>query len=286
MLLREVLAVPELALRRLVGSDDQLARPVRWALATDLPDPSRYITGGELVITGMVWRRGPEDSDAFVSAVVAAGAVALAAGDEVFGEVPPDVVRACQKHALPLFGVPTAVAFADVIDAVTSRVTGDRVARLSASLARQHRLLTAVADGRALADIGAETTRETGMECRVITAAGRFVVPGSAPLSSDVVDILIRSAATGMLPARVVDGRVVDGRAVNEAVRTVFPVGGTFGHRASAWYVVVDGDIDLMTAEVLDALGLLASIAALDRARSDAGARVVRAIADHAVQLL
>ncbi|MGB6181672.1 MAG: PucR family transcriptional regulator ligand-binding domain-containing protein, partial [Rhodococcus sp. (in: high G+C Gram-positive bacteria)] len=171
MLLREVLAVPELALRRLVGSDDQLARPVRWALATDLPDPSRYITGGELVITGMVWRRGPEDSDAFVSAVVAAGAVALAAGDEVFGEVPPDVVRACQKHALPLFGVPTAVAFADVIDAVTSRVTGDRVARLSASLARQHRLLTAVADGRALADIGAETTRETGMECRVITAA-------------------------------------------------------------------------------------------------------------------
>ena len=194
MLIQDVLDVPELALRRLVGTDDQLGRTVRWAFATDLPDPSRYIVGGELVVTGMVWRRAPEDSDAFVASVVAAGAVALAAGDEVFGSVPDDVVNACEKYSLPLLAVPSAVAFADVIDAVTSRVTGDRVARLSASLARQHRLLTAVTDGRALADLTHETARDTGVTCRIITAVGRPVV-SAEPLATEVVDALVRTAA-------------------------------------------------------------------------------------------
>ncbi|MBY6678070.1 PucR family transcriptional regulator ligand-binding domain-containing protein [Rhodococcus sp. BP-332] len=275
MLIQDVLDVPELALRRLVGTDDQLGRTVRWAFATDLPDPSRYIVGGELVVTGMVWRRAPEDSDAFVASVVAAGAVALAAGDEVFGSVPDDVVRACEKYSLPLLAVPSAVAFADVIDAVTSRVTGDRVARLSASLARQHRLLTAVTDGRALADLTHETARDTGVTCRIITAVGRPVV-SAEPLAAEVVDALVRTAAQGV-PCRVV---------TENTVRSVLPVGSSFGHRATAWYLVVDGDHECLDGQVLDALGQLSSIAALDRVRVDDGARVLRTMADRAAELL
>ncbi|KQU06327.1 hypothetical protein ASG56_01075 [Rhodococcus sp. Leaf7] len=275
MLIQDVLDVRELALRRVVGTDDQFARAVRWAFATDLPDPSRYIVGGELVVTGMVWRRAPEDSDAFVASVVAAGAVALAAGDEVFGCVPDDVVRACEKYSLPLLAVPSSVAFADVIEAVTSRVTGDRVARLSASLARQHRLLTAVADGRALADLTQETARDTGVTCRIITAVGRSVV-SAEPLTTEAVDALVRTAAQGV-PCRVVAG---------DTVRSVLPVGSSFGHRATSWYLVVDGDHERMDPQVLDTLVQLASIAALDRVRHDDGARVLRTMADQAAELL
>ncbi|MDQ4085159.1 MAG: PucR family transcriptional regulator ligand-binding domain-containing protein, partial [Actinomycetota bacterium] len=50
MLLRDLLTAPELGLRLLHGSEQALQRPVRWVYTTDLPDPGRYLSGGELVV--------------------------------------------------------------------------------------------------------------------------------------------------------------------------------------------------------------------------------------------
>src|SRR5918997_2229248 len=104
MQLRDLLAHPALGLRLLhAGSDpDTLDRPVRWVYTTDLIDPARYLSGGELVISGLVWRRDPADSERFVAAVAGAGAVALAAGEAVFQRIPDGLVDACRCHDLPL----------------------------------------------------------------------------------------------------------------------------------------------------------------------------------------
>ena len=69
MILRELLAEPDLHLRLLCGEDEQLDRPVRWVFATELAQPRRYLTGGELVISGLIWRKKPADSEAFVAAL-------------------------------------------------------------------------------------------------------------------------------------------------------------------------------------------------------------------------
>ena len=79
MLLRGLAEARDLRLRVLVG-EDALDRPVDGVFTTDLLDPRRYLTGGEIVLTGLMWRRAPADSEVFVAAVAAAGAVALAAG--------------------------------------------------------------------------------------------------------------------------------------------------------------------------------------------------------------
>ncbi len=71
MQLRDLLANPALGLRLLhAGSEpDALDRPVRWVYTTDLIDPGRYLSGGELVLAG---RSGstlnliPVDGDAVV----------------------------------------------------------------------------------------------------------------------------------------------------------------------------------------------------------------------------
>ena len=57
MRVRELLDAPELDLRLHHGDARSLDRPVRWVYSSDLPDPSRYLSGGELVVTGLVWRR-------------------------------------------------------------------------------------------------------------------------------------------------------------------------------------------------------------------------------------
>jgi len=69
MLLREVVEAPELHLRLLHGRTEALERPVRWTYSSDLLDPSRYLDGEELVISGLVWRRSPSDSETFVTTI-------------------------------------------------------------------------------------------------------------------------------------------------------------------------------------------------------------------------
>ena len=147
MLLRGLAEAPDLRLRVLVG-EDALDRPVDGVFTTDLLDPRRYLTGGEIVLTGLMWRRAPADSESFVAALTAAGAVALAAGDAALGSVPDDLVVACRRHGLPLFEVPVDVSFA----AITEQVLAARLrpAGPGPAVAR----LRALAAGRGMAEHG------------------------------------------------------------------------------------------------------------------------------------
>src|SRR5499427_10731258 len=122
MLLRSLAEATDLRLRVLVG-EDALDRTIDGVYTTDLLDPRRYLTGGEIVLTGLMWRRAPADSEAFVAAVTAAGAMALAAGDAALGSVPEDLAAACRRHRLPLLEVPVDVSFA----AITERVLAARL---------------------------------------------------------------------------------------------------------------------------------------------------------------
>ena len=63
MRLRTLLETEALGLR-LLGGEAELDRAVRGVMTTDLRDPSRYLKGGELVLTGLAWRRAPADSEA------------------------------------------------------------------------------------------------------------------------------------------------------------------------------------------------------------------------------
>lgn len=79
MRLRALLDTDALGLR-LLGGGDELDRTVRGVMTTDLRDPSRYLSGGELVLTGLAWRRDAADSEPFVRLLAGAGVTALAAG--------------------------------------------------------------------------------------------------------------------------------------------------------------------------------------------------------------
>ncbi|MFC9975319.1 helix-turn-helix domain-containing protein [Spirillospora sp. NPDC127200] len=70
--LRALPVVPEL---RPPAGEAGLDRPVRRVFSTDLPDPGRYLAGGELALTGLMRRRGGADSEAFVEAVAGRGAL-------------------------------------------------------------------------------------------------------------------------------------------------------------------------------------------------------------------
>ena len=279
MRLQDLLDAPGLHLRLLHDEAGARARAIRCVHTTDLLDPGQYLSGGELVATGLVWHTSSADSEAFVAAVAAGDAVGLAAGDARFGGIPEDLVDACRRHHLPLIEVPTEVSFTTLVECVAASVTSERHAGLVASLGRQRRLLSAVAEGRALGDLAHDVSEATGHTCRILTPLGRGVVPGLAPLDAADIDRLVRAflTATG-LPAL--------SEGVGRPTYSLFPVGAALRQPLTSWFVVVEGDWRTWEPEIIAAIGELAAIAALDRARQSDGVRALRHLTDEVISLV
>lgn len=167
--LRSLLTAPELGLSLRFG-EPLLDRAVSWVVTTDLHDPRRYLSGGELVLTGMMWRHGAGDSESFVRRLVAAGVAGLGAGDPERGDLPADLEDACRRHHLPLFHVRSDVSFSAITEHVVRRLSAGRSADLATVLGR-HRSL--IETGGGLADVLGLAADEVGMSCAVLSPAAR-----------------------------------------------------------------------------------------------------------------
>jgi len=279
---RDLLDVPGLGLRLLTdiaGVD----RVIRHVYTTDLPDPSRYLTPGDLVLTGMIWCREPEDADRFVRALARAGAAVLGAG-EALGEVKPELIQACGRHGITLLAVPAETSFAAVTEEVGRRLNGDRATAMTRVLGRRRLLLSAVAEGAGLEAMFRLMGREIGAECWLLTASGRLV-GGTRP--SPPVPLALRLAGKYLradrLPATV---RVSEPQipAAGDGKYSLFAVGGE--PRITSWFLACAGHDHEWAHELRESVAELAADAALERARLDAGRAGDRRLAEAIITML
>ncbi|MGN9845002.1 helix-turn-helix domain-containing protein [Nonomuraea sp. H19] len=249
----DLLAIDDLGLTLLTGDPDREFSTVH---ITDLPEPGRYLSGGELVLTGLMWRHAPEDSAGFVAALAEAGVAALGAGAAWLGHVPGDLVAACQAAGLPLVEVPTEVSFRTLTEVVAPRLSGD----VRDALGRHRRLVAAIAEGVDLRELFELTAAELGVTGAVLSAAGEVIV-GTV---DDPVRLAKAYLTAPRLPACV-------------AGSTIFAVGR--GHRAAGWILACDGDL-ISRAD----LGYeLAACVGLERSRMEEGRRVERRLAEQLI---
>ncbi|WP_167474466.1 PucR family transcriptional regulator [Nocardia arthritidis] len=266
MRLRSLLTMTDLGLQ-LVTGEDQLDRFVRWVVTTDMLDPSRYLSGGELVVTGMQWRRDAADSEAFVAAVARSGAAALATGDARYGGAPPDIVDACRRYRLPLFRVPEDIAFAQVTEEITRNLSTGRAADLTAVLDRHRQLVSGDGLGAVLELI----ERDLGMRCWVLSSTGR-VVAGPAEPPADVTAAFLGARR---LPHLIADRRL-----------SLFAVDEHSTSRAADWFLVFEGDFKDWPEERRALAEELAAVVSLERARQDDRQRTSGRLAQELIQLI
>jgi hypothetical protein len=190
--------MPELGLTLLSGRR-HLNREIRWVVLTDLHDPRRYLCGGELVLTGLMWRRDG-DSDSYVRNLTAAGVTALGVGDHPdCHAVPDDLLAACEAHGLPLFAVDPDIAFAEITERIVQRLSAGRSGDLASLLERHRRLIATDGLGQIL-----ELLRsELGMECLVLSPTGRPIRGGLPLTDPDRAAIVRRVRTATALPQRV-----------------------------------------------------------------------------------
>ena len=191
MRVRDLLA-PGAPRLRLLAAEEELDRQVSGVMTTDLHDPGRYLHGGELVLTGMLWRGGPADSERFVRTIAAGGAVALAAGEAEVGPVPEDLVEACRRHRMPLLAVPDDIAFGTVTEFIGRQVSADRAADLAA-LVDRHRLLVSAAGGGGLDAVLDLLGGDLDLDCWVLAPTGAVIAGPADRLTAEDRDQLVRA---------------------------------------------------------------------------------------------
>lgn len=242
LLLRTLLQMPELRLSLHTGSD-QLDRTITRVYGTELPDPSRYLSGGELVLSGLLWHHGPQDSETFVRSLASAKVAGLAASETENRALPGDLVDACERHHVPLLEVPVDLSFATITERVSMELVG---------LSRHRRLLNVVAEGSGLPALLLAGSHELSAQCWVLSTTGRVVAGGELPERVSLVKEFLQA---DRLPKTV--------RGV-----TLVPVSERGGSRLTSWILVVGGEPQL------EAAAELASLVALERLRQAQGRQI------------
>jgi hypothetical protein len=276
---KDLFDVADLGLRLLTdvaGMD----RAIRHVYTTDLPDPSRYLKPGALVLTGLMWCRAPGDADRFAAVLDRAGVAALGAG-EALGQVPAEVIRACARHGIPLIAVPAETSFAAVTEEVGRRLSGDRATAMTRVLGRRRLLLSAVAEGAGLDEMFRLMGRELGVECWLLTGLGR-VVGGTGPSLS--APLALRLACEYLRAGRLPATAEVAVPGAAGGWYSLFGVGGE--PRITSWFLACAGREQDWPHELRESVAELAADVALERARLDAARTGDQKLAEAIVTML
>ncbi|MGD6742445.1 PucR family transcriptional regulator [Streptomyces sp. BH106] len=297
MRLRALLDTDALGLS-LLGGEDELDRTVRGVMTTDLRDPSRYLSGGELVLTGLAWHREPADSEPFARLMAAAGVAAVAAGTAEFGYVPEDFVEACARHRVPLFSVAQSVAFGTITEHVVRQVSGERAGDLAAVVDRHRRLMTSGPAGGGPDVVLDLLGSDLDLRAWVLSPTGRAIAGSSAAGPALPAEIRTRLAAEHLAALRT--GRRSPHRVTVEGVTySLFPIGSAQKDgpaaapspdaRASVladWLLAVEADAGDWPEERLDLLQGVTQLISVERERRDAARTVRRRLAQEVLELV
>ncbi|MFH8497136.1 PucR family transcriptional regulator [Streptomyces coeruleorubidus] len=294
MRLRALLDTDALGLK-LLGGEDELDRTVRGVMTTDLRDPSRYLSGGELVLTGLAWRRDAADSEPFVRILVQEGVTALAAGEAELGEVPDDLVAACARHRLPLFAVHESVAFATITEHVVRQVSGERAGDLAAVVDRHRRMMTSGPAGGGPDVVLDLLGSDLDLRAWVLSPTGRLIAGPKASGPALPAEACGRLAAEHLTATRT--GRRAPHRVLlGGTTYSLFPIRSTGRSPQTArdaretvlsdWLLAVEADAGDWAEERLDLLYGVTQLIAVERDRREAARTVRRRLAQEVLELV
>ena len=124
-----------------VAGEASLGAPVRWVHISELPDPTPWLSGGELLLTtGMMLGTAKKQRD-FVAALADHGLAGIGFGTGFSHErVPAAMIEAANARALALLEIPYEVPFIAVTEQAFTRLVNEQYALLQRSIAAQERL--------------------------------------------------------------------------------------------------------------------------------------------------
>ena len=209
---RELIGVPHLSLRLFAGSGGA-DREIRWAHASELPDPSEWLEPGALVMTtGLGLPTEPEAQGAYVERLARANLGGLLIGEQADERIYAPELTSClattaDEHSFPVLLMPYELPFADVARVVAEANHGEEHARIGQALRIYDtvRLVIGTAAGRELISrLGVVANCELHV---IHPATGRSVFadsPSSLPLPASALDLIAEKLSDRSVPGPAV----------------------------------------------------------------------------------
>jgi purine catabolism regulator len=164
----------------LVSGDEAAGTPVRWVHITELPDPTPWLSGGELILTTGLQLAEEADQRAFVRRLVEHHLAGLGFATGLNHDALPEpMVDEARKAGFPLFEVPYRMPFIAITEKAFTRLVNEQYEVLQRSLAAQKRLERLVLEERGLAEIVRALATTIGGSVLVLDARGE-VTAGAA----------------------------------------------------------------------------------------------------------
>jgi PucR family transcriptional regulator, purine catabolism regulatory protein len=232
--------IDEVGLGLASGAESGEAR-VRWVHCTELPDPTPWLTGGELVLTTGAQLGGAESQREYIRRLVDHGIAGLGLGTGfAHDQLPQALLAAARDAGFPVFEVPYELPFIAITERAFAHLVNDQFDGLRRSMELQGRLERLVLDERGLADVVQSVAAEIGGSVGVLNGRGESIAWHDAgdPAAADVQRAAIRAAIEaidGPPPAEINPG--------GEHPALGLPVVATGGGRPQAWLVGV-GSLD------------------------------------------
>jgi len=188
MTVRRLAATTSLGLAIVAGHDD-VDLSISWAHAIELQDPTRWLAGGELVMTtGLHLPRSATKQYEYVERIAQTGAVALAFDTGTVHERVPDaIIRAGDELGFAVLSVAKETPFIAISRAVIDELTADQIRTVQAVVDAQEKLARALLDGVPA----------------LITALGRAVHAAVCVLDRDGAVLALTEGASSSLPERI-----------------------------------------------------------------------------------
>ncbi len=148
---QDILEIPDLNLRLLAGHKST-SNPVRWVHITEVPDATKWLKGGELLLTtgyGFVQDEAKQVEQ--LKRLIDHNLSGLGFGTGFsFDKVPPALVKVAEEYGFPLFEVPYHIPFIAITEAVASKIVNEQYSLLQRSLAVHEKLTKIVLEEKGL----------------------------------------------------------------------------------------------------------------------------------------
>ena len=173
---RDVAELPGLGLELAAGNagaDNAIA----WVHVSELPDPTPWLEGGELLITtGIGIGETSRLQREYVRRLARHGLAGLAFGVGFNWAEPPDALAdEAEKLGFPLLTVPYEVPFIALTKAISARLANAQLSRLERALEVHERLAQAVLEGRGAPALLEIVGGHAGCALALVDESGRVV---------------------------------------------------------------------------------------------------------------
>jgi DNA-binding PucR family transcriptional regulator len=232
---QDILEIPGLNLKLLAGAK-AVSNQVRWVHITEMSDPTRWLKGGELLLTtglGLVNRE--EEQTGMLQRLIDANLSGLGFGVGFgFKTVPSSMVELAAANEFPLFEVPYNVPFIAITEAVASKIVNEQYSLLQRSLAVHEKLTKLVLEEKGLPFIISTLSALVGCSAVLFDFHGLVLCEAAhrRRVPSEMIAELWRQISDKRASR---DSFPVDGRGLASSVQ-VYPV--VASHRIGAFLAV------------------------------------------------